>query len=492
MVALLGFASGLPLALSFATLSAWLEESAVKRADIALFSLAGTAYALKFLWAPLMDRLRLPGLTGRLGLRRAQLTLLTLLLCGAIFYTGTVDPRSAPGLLALGAVAIAFCSATLDIVIDAFRIELLEDRQQSAGSAVVVYGYRVAMLVSGGGALFIADQAGWFAAYATMAAIEGLALILILLLVPEPKHRPRAALAGLGAESGSGPGADSASLGRKGLYAFAGALFLVAGLVWLNNHPGPAQGLALAGAVVLGVTLLCGAVPAIEAALVRLIPIGARRHIEGAVIAPFADFTQRRDWAVILAFVVLYKLGDALAGVMSNPFYISVGFDKSQIAAIAKGWGLAATLLGVGLGGWLVGQIGQWRALLVAGLLQMASNLVFSLQALAGADPLLLTATIFVENATGGIGTAVFVGYLSGLCNRDFTATHYALLSALSAVGRAVLGSASGRLATDFDWASFFALTSLGAIPGLLLLVWLMRRAPAGADGVSATVPAAR
>ncbi|WP_052711701.1 MFS transporter [Elstera litoralis] len=183
------------------------------------------------------------------------------------------------------------------------------------------------------------------------------------------------------------------------------------------------------------------------------------------------------QWLLILAFVVLYKLGDAVAGVMTNPFYLALGFSKSDIAAVGKVWSLVATLIGVFIGGWLVGQAGQLRALMICGILQALSNLVFIWQAQVGVDLAALSVTVFVENATGGMGTAAFVAYISGLSQRQYSATHYALLSAFAATARTFLASGGGWLSEQMNWEWFFGVTALTAIPGLILLLILMRQA---------------
>lgn len=198
--------------------------------------------------------------------------------------------------------------------------------------------------------------------------------------------------------------------------------------------------------------------------------------IRGAVISPFADFVSRRGWLVILLFILLYKFGDALAGVMGNPFYMELGFTKIQIASISKAFGLAAMIIGGGIGGIIVDRMGILRSLFVCGILQMLSNLMFAVLAMLGNDPRMLSLTIAVENLSAGMGTAAFVAYLSSLCNIAYTATQYALLTSFMAFGRTLLSSSGGWLADHMDWISFYLLTTGAALPGLLLLVWIMSR----------------
>lgn len=403
---LLGFSSGLPLALTTGTLGIWMAEEGVDLTTIGLFALVGLPYTLKFCWAPLVDRLPMPPLTRLLGRRRGWMVLTQLGLMAAIVALGESDPRIDPVLTAGAALAVAFLSASQDIVIDAYRVESLDADAQGAGAAVLVYGYRIGMLVSGAGALALAETLSWGTVYAIMAALILIGVTTIL-ASPEPRIR--------GEEDGR-----AAAIGRAAVVA------------WLQR----------------------------------------------AVVAPFTEFMARPYWIHFLAFIVLFKLGDAFAGVMANPFYVQIGFTKTEIAAVSKVFGLAATLAGAFAGGVLVARIGLMRALLVTGLLQMLSNLMFVVQAWAGADVGLLTATIGLENLAGGMGTTAFVAYLSALCNRHYTATQYALLSSLMAVGRTVLAAEAGWVAEAVAWPTFFIVSTLVALPGIALLLWLMRHAP--------------
>ena len=405
----MGFSSGLPLALTFATLSFRLAEIGVSRTEIGLFALVGVPYSVKFLWSPLIDRLPIPLLTGHLGRRRGWALAIQPVLALAILALGLADPRAAPGLTALAALAVAFLSASQDIVIDAYRIELLRPEEQGAGAAATQWGYRFGMLAASAGALYAASFGGWRFAYGLMAALM---------------------LVGMAT-------------------------------VWLTPEPGGVRPLeALPG----------------RTALAR---VGA--WLERAVVAPLRDMLTRRGALAILAFVILYKFGDALAGTMSNPLYVSLGFTKVEVANIGKIYGFAASLAGLALGGLVVLRLGVMRALLVCGVLQMLSNLMYALQASVGHNVPVLALTIGVENLTGGMGSAAFVAYLSGLCNIAFTATQYALLSSLAAVGRTTLSASGGALADAFGWAPFFLLSTIACLPGLALLVWIMRGEGAGA-----------
>lgn len=420
-IAVLGFASGLPLALTGQTLQAWLKESDVSLQSIGLFALVGVPYTLKFLWAPLVDRLPLPGLTRLFGRRRGWLILSQLLLMAAIIGLAFSNPAETLMLTAFCAVAVAFMSATQDIVIDAWRVEILEERQLAAGAAAIVLGYRIGMLVSSAGALYLADAFAWPLVYIAMAALLVIGAVTVL-LVGEPATKPRG--------------------DAERRFAEAEA--------WLAARP------HLSGATA------------------RLMA-----WFYASVAGPFLQFMTRKGWVGILLFVMLFKLGDSLAGVLATSFYLDLGFTKPQIADVGKVYGFFATLIGLFLGGWLMQAVGLYRSLWVCGILQMGSNLLFAVLAMRGQDLWFLALTVGVENLAGGMGTAVLVAYLSALCDVAYTATQYALLSSLTAVARTVLSSYAGFMAGPLGWPLFFLATTLAAIPGLLLLAWLTRRGAA-------------
>jgi PAT family beta-lactamase induction signal transducer AmpG len=395
-VLFMGFSSGLPLPLTFATLSAWLFEAGVSRTAIGLFVLVGFSYNWKFVWAPAFDHIRLPAL-GRLGRRRSWALLIQALLLAAIWVMGQSDPARDLMTTALLAAVVAFLSASQDIVIDAYRIELLTPEEQAAGAAATQWGYRFGLLASGAGALYAAQHAGWSTAYTIMAALMLVGMATVL-LTPEPRV----------------------------------------------TRTAPRRSVAAT--------------------------------LRSAVVEPFADFMRRSGWVAVLVFIVLYKLGDAMAGTMANPFYLDLGFSKDEIAAISKIFGLVATLAGVAAGGALAARLGLLRALLLCGVLQMLSNLTYALQAAVGHEPMLLAATIFTENFTGGMGSAAFVAYLSNLCNTSFTATQYALFSSLAAVPTRFLSAPAGWIVDQTAWIPFFLITTAAALPGILMILWLTRR----------------
>lgn len=396
----LGFVSGLPLALTASTLSVWLTESGVDKAAIGLFGAAATPYALKFLWAPLIDGARIPLLCDVFGRRRGWMLATQMLLAAAIALLAFADPGIDPWVTALAALFVAIFSASQDIVIDAYRVELLTPEEQGAGSAMIVLGYRLGMIVSGAGSLYLATYFGWFVTYLVMAALVGVG-ILTVLLAKEPAL------------------SQARPLPKEKKNASA----------WLQDY----------------------------------------------VIAPFKEFMARPQWATLLLFILLYKLGDAFIGQMTNPFFIELGFTKTQIASIVKLYGVIATIIGSFIGGWMVYRLGVMRSLWISGLLQMATNFMFMLQAQIGADTLFLATTISFENISGGMGTAAFVAFISQLANRHFTATQYALLSSFASFGRTWLSTPNGWLAEAAGWEWFFIISALLAIPGLVVLALLRK-----------------
>ncbi len=411
IVMFLGFSSGLPLALSGATLLVWMRESGVDLGTIGLFSLVGTPYTVKFLWSPLTDALDVPLLGRWLGRRRGWLVFTQILLMAAIVFLGSTDPASASALVALGALLVATASATQDIVVDAFRVESLPENEQAAGMASYVAAYRIGMLVSTAGALFLVSaiqtygfdkQAAWHWGYVAMGA-----LVLIGTATALVATEPERSVA-----------AEAKHAGQKPL----------------------------------------------------------ARVIEAAVGA-FKDFLSYEMAITMLAFVVLFKFTDALSGAMTAPFVIDLGFTRNEYAAIVKGVGLAALLAGGFAGGFVARALPLSTSLWIGAILQAAANLAFSWAAGRGHDLTALTIAITLENFASAIGTVMFVAYLSALCQNPLhTATQYALLTALAAVGRTYLSSGAGFIAESTGWAWFFVICALAGLPSLVLLAWLQRR----------------
>ncbi|MCC6947445.1 MAG: MFS transporter [Bradyrhizobiaceae bacterium] len=411
IILLLGFSSGLPLALSGGTLAIWMTERGVDLGTIGLFSLVGLPYTIKFLWAPVVDALNVPFLSRALGRRRGWLVFSQLVLAATIVFLGTLDPVASPFAVAFGALLVASASATQDIVIDAFRVESLDTSEQAAGMASYVFAYRIGMLVSGAGVI------------AFVAWLE---------------------YAGVAREQ-----------------------------VWMWGYTAAAAFVAVG----LAAALLARE-PAAPAELQNEKPRGNALHrVLSTAFEAFRAFLTRDAAIAVLLFVVLFKFCDAFAGVLTGPFVISIGFDKAAYAGIVKGVGLAALLIGGIAGGVVARALPLVTSLWLAAFLQMASNLVFVWQAWMGVDHAALTATIIVENFTGAVGTVIFVAYLSALCHeRMHTATQFALLTALAAVGRTTLASGGGFVAESTGWAWFFVITALSAIPSLFLLAWLQAR----------------
>jgi MFS transporter, PAT family, beta-lactamase induction signal transducer AmpG len=411
IVMFLGFSSGLPLALSGSTLLVWMREVGVDLGTIGLFALVGTPYTLKFLWAPLVDALHLPLFTKRFGRRRGWLVFAQLILIATIVLLALTDPARSPLMVAIAALMVAAASSTQDIVVDAFRVESLPESEQAAGMAGYVAAYRIGMLVSTAGALFIvsgfestglARSAAWMWGYVVMAALVLIGTITAL-VATEPEQSVRAEAA-----------------------------------------------------------------TQAETAFTRVI------H---AAIGAFSEFLSRKDALAALAFVVLFKFTDAFSGSMTAPFVIDLGFSRNDYAAIVKGVGLAATLIGGFAGGFVARRYSLAASLWIGGVLQALANLSFSWLAFVGVNQWALALAITAENFTSAIGTVIFVAYLSALCQNPLhTATQYALLTALAAVGRTYLSSGAGYVAKATGWPLFFAICVVVAVPSLLLLACLQRR----------------
>ena len=386
-VLFLGFSSGLPLALSGGTLQAWLTVENVDIKTIGLFSLVGLPYTLKFLWSPLMDRFVVP----IFGRRRGWIALSQLTLIGLILGMSLTSPQNGLWFLALLAFCLTFVSASQDVAIDAYRTEVLRERERGIGAAVSVTGYRIAMLVSGALALILSEYLGWRVTYMLMALIMSIGVVSVW-LGPEPED----------------PGTPPTSM-------------------------------------------------------------------KDAVEGPFREFFSRPGVWSLLALIVLYKLGDAFAGSLTTTFLIrGVNFSVGEVGAINKGMGLASTIIGALFGGVLMARLRLFRSLLIFGILQAVSNLSFMVLALVGKSYPLMIFTIAFENLAGGMGTAAFVAFLMVLCNHNYTATQFALLSALASLGRVFVGPLSGVLVDGMGWTVFFFSTFLFALPGLVLL-WIMR-----------------
>jgi len=386
----LGFSSGIPLALTGSTLSAWLVAEGVDIKTIGLFSLVGLPYAFKFAWSPLMDRF-IPPFLGR---RRGWMLITQLALIVSISALGFFNPSSMPVMIATLALALAFFSASQDIVLDAYRTEYLKPEERGAGAGVWIMGYRIAILVSGAAALILSDFLSWRLVYIIMGMTMAVGCTATL-LAPEP----------------------------------------------LKTNPG------------------------VET-------IDPPKTIRDAVILPFVEFFRRPGAIDILLFIIIYKIGDVAAAQMTTPFILKyIGFSRTELGTIYKGFGMAATIVGTLIGGAIMSRWNLKRSLFIFGVLQGVSTLAFILLEFTGREIWALCLVIGAENLCGGMGTAAYTALLMGLCNRKFTATQYALLSSLMAVSRYVTGTPTGYMVEWWGWTAFFIVCTLAALPGLLLLL---------------------
>jgi PAT family beta-lactamase induction signal transducer AmpG len=390
-MALLGFASGLPLALTASTMQAWLTVTNVDIKKIGLFNQVQIPYTLKFVWSPLVDRYSIL----RLGRRRGWMLLSQLSLIVAIVVMGMLSPAEHLPLIAVAALAVAFFSATQDVAVDAYRTDSLKERERGLGTGVFISGYRVAMLTSGAFALIIAASVGWRYTYWLMAA-----------------------------------------------------LMVIGILTTLNAREPDANG-------------------------------QQPRTLRAALVEPFMDYFSRRGAIAMLVLVLLYKLGDALAGSLSTTFFIrELGFTMQEVGLINKVLGLAATILGAIAGGLWMTRIRLYPALMGFGILQALTNLGFWALSLAGKSYVGMAAVVALENLAGGMGASAATALLMALCNVRYSATQFALLSALAAVGRILIGARSGYMVEAWGWPQFFLVTFAAAVPGLVVLYLWRSRLP--------------
>jgi PAT family beta-lactamase induction signal transducer AmpG len=353
---------------------------------IGIFALVGIPYTVKFLWSPIMDRF-VPPLLGR---RRGWIIITQIALMLGIAAMAFNSPKQAPLLMAAFALAVAFSSASQDIVVDAYRTDVLREKERGAGAAVFVMGYRIAMLVSGALALILADNIGWHNTYLLMAILMAIGVIS----------------------------------------AFFG--------------PDPEE---------------------------KIIP---PKSLQEAIWGPLKDYFSRRSAVMLLLLIILYKLGDAYAGSLTTAFLIKgVGFTPTDVGTINKGLGLVSLIVGAMFGGALMARLGLFRSLLFFGVLQAISNLSFMVLAWIGKSYGMLIFAVAFENLSGGMGTSAFVALLMSMCNQRYSATQYALLSSLAALGRIFIAPTSGFLVSAISWPAFFFITTLAALPGLGLLWWM-------------------
>lgn len=411
----LGFSAGLPFLLVFSTLSAWLRDEGVARSVIGFFSWVGVTYSIKVFWAPVIDRLPLPLLTKLMGKRRSWMLLAQLGIAAGLIGMGGADSQSELKVIALFAVWVAFCSATQDIVIDAYRIEAVIPEFQGAMAATYVLGYRVALLVAGAGAFYIADYTDWQTAYFVMAATMAIGVIATL-IINEPEHKVSELSKQVEHELESAVGSAS----------FVGRI-----AVWFAD----------------------------------------------AVASPFVEFFRRNGKVglIILALIAVYKMSDITMGVMANPFYLDLGFSKKEIADVSKIFGFFMTIAGASIGGVMVVRYGIMRPLLFGAIMVALTNLLFALLAISEPNLMLLAGVISADNLSGGIATSVFIAYLSSLTSSAYTATQYALFSSLMTLPAKLMGGFSGVVVDSFGYHSFFIYASAVGLPAIVLVLVLMR-----------------
>ena len=392
----LGISSGAAYAMIGATLTSRLAQFGIRKSAVTMFALTFLAYNFKFLWAPLVDNVRIP-LLGRFGQRRSWLWLTGVLVMAAIGFLGGADPQQALSTVAIAAVLVGVAGATYDIIIDAYRIELLEPRQLGVGSGMSQYGWRIGAAFAGGLALVIAARYGWALAYAACGLFAVPAMLVGVVMGEPRRHREAAASRGV--------------------------------------------------------------MPAIV-----------------AYFSPLAEFFKREGALVVLLFVLIHKIGDTLANLTLRLLFQDLGFSNDEIAFYDVGVGFVALLAGVFIGGILYARLGMKRSVLISLVLMAVSNFGFAMLAAAGHTNIGMAAAIGFENFASGIGGVTVVAYLSALCNLRFTATQYALLSALASIaGRFLTGTTAGSLIQDFGYFNFYLLTTVVALPGVILFWYMIR-----------------
>jgi len=417
-MAFLGFSGGLPFLLVFSTLSAWLREAEVSRSTIGFFAWVGITYSIKVFWAPVVDRLRLP-VIGALGRRRSWILVAQVGIALGLLGMSMIGAQDLL-LLSVFAVLVAFSSATQDIAIDAYRIEAVADRYQGAMSAAYIFGYRVALLVAGAGAFYLAEYLGWTLAYQVMAGLMLIGIITVL-FIREP------AASGM-VEQIADDQIVRAYLAKRGYLP----LRVQGTLTWFLS----------------------------------------------AVVFPFVDFFKRngRFGLVVLLFIAVFRLSDIAMGIMANPFYLDMGYSKTDIANVAKVFGFFMTIAGSALCGVLVVKWGILRPLLMGAVAVAVTNLLFAL--LSTLEPSLtgLAIVISADNISGGFAATAFIAYLSSLTNRAYTATQYALFSSLMTLPGKFISGFSGVIVDGWGYLPFFIFASVIGIPAILLVILLIRR----------------
>ncbi len=395
IVLLLGIASGIPLYMILSTLLIWLTRENVEIATVGLFALTQIPWSIKFLWAPIIDTYKIPFLTKYLGQRKSWLLITQILLITSIILLGYSDPNKNLILTAFFALITAFFSANQDIIIDAYRIEILDDDFQGAGAAATQFGYRFGGIIAGAGSLYLKSVLDWSEVFLVVA------LVIFFLMI---------------------------------------------------------------------VTIF----------LIKIEDIFIKQEQKN-LFEPFKEFISRNSLIKILMivfFIFFFKFGDVVAGVMANPFYVKIGFSNLEIANASKIFGVLMTLFGVFIGGYFVKKIGLINSLMLSGIFQIISNLLYVLLNYVGNDFNYLLITVAGENFSGGMGSAAFVAYLSVLCKKEYSGTQYALLSSFMGLARTFLSSPSGFIVESLGWGNFFIISTIFGLPGLLIIIWMKKNFP--------------
>ena len=480
----LGFSAGIPLLLIFSSLGLWLREAGTERAAVTYFSWAALGYSFKFVWAPLVDQLPLPGLTRWLGRRRAWILVAQGAIIVSILAMASIDPAAGEaslGWMALAAVLLGFSSATQDIVIDAYRIESAEVDLQAMMSATYIAGYRIGMLVAGAGSLFLADWFGttskeyvyqaWQSTYQLM-ALAMMVGVVTTLVIREPKQsEARDYLID------SHDYARFLLLFALSIAAFVSVFFLSSGIVeGIKSSLGQSGSMALIIAFLVESLRLALALLIAWMAAMILVKGGLVDYalVEQTYLMPVRDFFKRYGWSlawILLALIGVYRISDIVLGVISNVFYQDLGFSKSEIATVVKTFGVLMTIVGGFFGGVLAIRFGVIRILFLGAVLSAATNLLFMLLANVGYDMTWLYIVISADNLSAGIASAAFVAFLSSLTNISFTAMQYAIFTSLMTLLPKLLGGYSGSMVDAMGYPGFFMLTAILGIPVLLLIV---------------------
>ncbi len=396
VIFLMGIASGIPLYMVLSTLFIWLTRENIDISTVGLFALTQIPWSLKFLWAPIVDTYKIPILSKYLGMRKSWLLITQIFLIISLIFLGSSNPSQNLLLTAFFALSTAFFSANQDIVIDAFRIEILNDELQGAGAAATQFGYRFGGILAGAGSLYL-----------------------------------------------------------KNLYSWPIVFIIISGIIF-----------------VLSIFTIF---------LIKLESVSEINNNNENLLAPFKEFVCRNSFlkiGIVLLFIFFFKFGDVVAGIMANPFYVKIGFSNIEIANASKIFGVIMTLFGVFIGGYLVNQVGLINSLIVSGIFQIFSNLLYVMLNSVGADFVFLLITVAGENFSGGLGSAAFVAYLSVLCKKEYSATQYALLSSFMGLARTFLSSPSGFIVESFGWGNFFIISTIFGLPGLLILFWMRKKFP--------------